>query len=158
MGVKGDMVMSTWGNFLLGEVRMFEKNRRGELERRLFLLTRRNPYYFAKADGYRVYIHLYGVLRTYPAAYMAEQREDIKSTLKDMVEFFMDTSSDARRFKYEERPGDNTFPDLTQEEVMEAARRLGWDAFAITGDGEEEEEKETTGDGQERQERRTEEW
>ena len=61
-----DMVIQTDWMQLVGMVRTFSKDARGEEGRKMYLASKDDPHFFAKANGYRIYISLYGALSHIP--------------------------------------------------------------------------------------------
>ena len=60
-----DLVIQTDGMQLVGVARLFSRTDRGEEGRKMYLEDKTEPYFFAKAVGYRVYISLHSTLADY---------------------------------------------------------------------------------------------
>ena len=89
-----DMVIQTDWMQLVGVVRYFSSDERGESLRREFLATKTDPHFFAKADGYRVYISLYGALSRIPQRDVMTYKEDIHEVLREMAQFSAENMTD----------------------------------------------------------------
>lgn len=98
-----DMVLQTVGMKLLGGVRFFNPDEKGEAQRRKFIETRDNPYHWAKANGYRVYVQLCGGLRSIYPAEMHDLREEIHTTLQEMAQFYAEQMTDGMKRHYADR-------------------------------------------------------
>lgn len=92
-----DMVLQTVGLKLLGGVRYFNPDKKGEKALQAYLETQKNIYHWAKADGYRVYVHLCGGLRSIRPQEMEELRDEIYRTMKEMANFYASVMTEGMR-------------------------------------------------------------
>ena len=93
------MVQTAWPQ-IVASVRLFGPMPKNEESRREFLESySHNAYYFAKANGYRIYVSVQGSLQP-----IEEQvqgwKELVHSTLQEMVEFYVSQISDGMRRQY----------------------------------------------------------
>ena len=92
-----DMVLQTVGLKLLGGVRYFNPDKKGEKALQAYLETQKNIYHWAKADGYRVYVSLCGGLRSIRPQEMEELRDEIYKTMKEMANFYASVMTEGMR-------------------------------------------------------------
>ena len=99
-----DLVLQTGGLQLVGAVSQFQHNTKGDEYKKHFLQSATNPYLWAKAAGYRVYIRLVGSLRNIDDAMTEDLREDIHRILQEMVQFYADYGmTDGQRRHFAEK-------------------------------------------------------
>lgn len=92
-----DCVLQTGGLQLIGCISMFQHSEKSEEYRRRFV-SHENPYIWAKAEGYRVYIRLVGSLRGLSEEMISDLGEEIHSILQEMAQFYADYGmSDGQR-------------------------------------------------------------
>lgn len=92
-----DMVIQTGWMQLVGMVRTFSKDERGEEGRKMYLASKNDPYFFAKANGYRVYISLYSALNHIPEKEVQANKEAIHEYLQEMAQFYAENMTDGMR-------------------------------------------------------------
>lgn len=105
-----DLVISTEAPHIVGAIRTFAYNEVQENFRLQFLEGMKEPYFFAKAHGYRIYITLWGGLTTLPNDVM--NKEEIHNLLVRMVEYYAaNCVSDGFRREY----SDDAYPKLKKK-------------------------------------------
>lgn len=82
-----DLVISTEAPHLVGAIRTFAFTEVQENFRLQFLENMKEPYFFAKAHGYRIYITLFGGLTNLPNS-VIEDKEKVHELLSRMVEYY----------------------------------------------------------------------
>lgn len=92
-----DMVIQTECMQLVGMVRTFSKDARGEEGRKMYLASKDDPHFFAKANGYRVYISLYGALSHIPEKEVQANKEAIHEYLQEMAQFYAENMTEGMR-------------------------------------------------------------
>lgn len=92
-----DMVIQTEWMQLVGMVRTFSKDARGEEGRKMYLATKDAPHFFAKANGYRVYISLYGALSHIPEKEVQANKKAIHDYLQEMAQFYAENMPEGMR-------------------------------------------------------------
>lgn len=93
-------VIQTGGMQLVGKVRLFSREKRGEQGRRAYLAQKTDPHFFAKAQGYRIYISLHSGLRPISQRTILENREYIHGILSEMAAFYAESITDGMRRQY----------------------------------------------------------
>ena len=92
------MVIQTNDMQLVGFIRTFSKDTRGEEGRRKYLESKSDPCFFAKAIGYRVFISLYASLADeYTQEEIMENKYEIHHTLQQMAQFYAENMTDGMR-------------------------------------------------------------
>lgn len=92
------MVIQTNDMQLVGFVRTFSKDARGEEGRRKYLESKLDPCFFAKAVGYRVYISLYASLADeYTQEEILSCKHEIHNTLQQMAQFYAENMTEGMR-------------------------------------------------------------
>lgn len=61
------------------------------------LASKDDPHFFAKANGYRVYISLYGALGHIPQKEVQANKEVIHEYLQEMAQFYAENMTDGMR-------------------------------------------------------------
>lgn len=97
-----DLVVQTIGLQLVGTVRTFSKDARGEEGRRMYLESKTDPHFFAKANGYRVYISLHSSLEGLSQRFVNENKELIHECLQDMAQFYAENMTEGMRRHFAE--------------------------------------------------------
>ena len=92
-----DMVIQTDWMQLVGMVRTFSKDARGEEGQKMYLASKDDPHFFAKANGYRVYISLYGALSHIPEKEVQANKEAIHEYLQEMAQFYAENMTEGMR-------------------------------------------------------------
>ena len=96
-----DLVIQTDGMQLVGVARLFSRTDRGEEGRRMYLEDKTEPYFFAKAVGYRVYISLYSTLADYyTQEEVRENKYEIHHYLQEMAQFYAENMTEGMRRQY----------------------------------------------------------
>ncbi|MBQ8361035.1 MAG: hypothetical protein IJX44_03705 [Bacteroidaceae bacterium] len=95
-----DLIISTDRPHLVGAIRTFAFTEVQENFRLEFLEKQRDPYFYAKANGYRIYITLFGGLTPLPN-FVLEDKEGIHAILQNMVNYYANQCiSDGMRREY----------------------------------------------------------
>lgn len=96
-----DLVVQTEGMQLVGVARLFSRTDRGEEGRRMYLEDKTEPYFFAKAIGYRVYISLHSTLADYyTQKEVMENKYEIHQYLQEMAQFYAENMTEGMRRQY----------------------------------------------------------
>ena len=90
-------VIQNFGMRLVGAVWMFQPTVKGEIGRRKFLSTRENPYFYAKAEGLRIYVTLAGSLRYIGPEDTAANKDEIHAILQEMAEHYASSITEGMR-------------------------------------------------------------
>lgn len=93
-------IIQTGGMQLVGKVRFFSRDKRGEQGRRAYLAQKTDPYFFAKAQGYRIYISLHSGLHPISQKTILENKEYIHAILSEMAAFYAESITDGMRQHY----------------------------------------------------------
>lgn len=93
-------ILQTKGLQLVGAIHLFKPTHADEAERRSFIDGHKNPYLWAKAAGYRIYIRLEGSLRYISPEETEERQEEIHTILAEMAEYYADNITDGMRRQY----------------------------------------------------------
>lgn len=110
-------VIQTGGMQLVGKVRFFNRDKRGEQGRRAYLAQKTDPHFFAKAQGYRIYISLHSGLRPISQQTILENREYIHDVLSEMAAFYAESITEGMRRQY----ADMEDVERDEEEGMQKA-------------------------------------
>lgn len=94
------LVIQTDWMQLVGCVRFFSRNDRGEEGRKAYLASKVDPHFFAKANGYRVYVSLYGALKPVSEEEVQEYKETIHEYLQEMAQFYAEQMTEGMRREY----------------------------------------------------------
>ena len=96
-----DLVIQTDGMQLVGVARLFSRTDRGEEGRKMYLEDKTEPYFFAKAVGYRVYISLYSTLADYYSQEeVMENKYEIHHYLQEMAQFYAENMTEGMRRQF----------------------------------------------------------
>lgn len=96
-----DLVIQTDGMQLVGVARLFSRTDRGEEGRKMYLEDKTEPYFFAKAVGYRVYISLHSTLADYYSQEeVMENKYEIHHYLQEMAQFYAENMTEGMRRQF----------------------------------------------------------
>ena len=98
-GIDAPCIVQSFGMRLVASIRTFLPTLAGE-ESRLKFLDHNDPYYYAKATGYRVYAKLEGSFHRISPEDMEANKEEIHDILREMAEMYADSISDGMRRQY----------------------------------------------------------
>ena len=97
-----NIIIQTGGLQLIGAVRKFFRNEKGEFHRRRLLDGITDEHYIAKAAGHRVYVTLAGSLKPIEPEDMPTPSE-VKKLLGEMAGFYLDYIKDGDRSRLADR-------------------------------------------------------
>lgn len=95
-----DLVVQVAWPQLVGSTHLFANTTQGEENRCKFLQSMNNPYSFAKANGYRVYITIAGSMLPVHESEVTGWNEQMHQSLQEMAMFYANQMTEGMRRQY----------------------------------------------------------
>lgn len=97
------LVIQTGWMQLVGCIHMFSHTSSGKARRLEYLASETEPYFFAKAKGYHIYISLYSSLKPISDEELTCYKNTIHKYLQEMVDFYTENMSEGMRGKFTDK-------------------------------------------------------